>query len=531
MGAVAWGFSTCLLFWDGFAIGPAISTFPLLLLSLRRLARRPGAASAALAVIALLLGIAGGHAESFFHCLAGSGLLRLGDREPAAASSARSARALIAGLSRCCSGAPLLLPLLDALPRTAIYRARAAGPPSGKQRGQSVSAPESARRLLPAVLPFAHGIYGQSPVQGWRQDGSGMPLGYSGALLFPLALLAFRSPRGFRRGRVLFLVFYLAGLAYGASAPLLSDVTSALPGFDVALNYRLVFLAPLGLAGLAALGAEEIQRSPGRPIALASVAVLALLVLSFVLSRGVFEDRSLPGSFVLDSLVAQLIPLALLAAAALVRTLSGTQLAGLALLLLVVERHAEMNGVYPTLPAGAVTPPLRALQTLPRGGAPYRIVAPADILRPNTATLYGLEDVRGYEPFVLADFAETFPLWCQPQHASYTRVEDLTRPFLSLLNARFAIASPGDPAPSGWLERGRDREMAIFENPRSLERVFVPRRVRFEPERSARIAQMARETDFESGPGCRIRTARDPREERPRTARRDSRCVRAGPTC
>ena len=105
------------------------------------------------------------------------------------------------------------------------------------------------------------------------------------------------------------------------------------------------------------------------------------------------------------------------------------------------------------------------------------------------------------EPFVLADFAETFPLWCQPQHASYTRVEDLTRPFLSLLNARFAIASPGDPAPSGWLERGRDREMAIFENPRALERVFVPRRVRFEPERNARIAQMARETDFESGPG------------------------------
>ncbi|HLN59625.1 MAG TPA: hypothetical protein VK416_13770, partial [Thermoanaerobaculia bacterium] len=70
LGAVAWGFSTCLLFWDGFAIGPTIATFPLLLLSLRRLARHPGAASVVLAVIALLLGIAGGHPESFFHCLA-----------------------------------------------------------------------------------------------------------------------------------------------------------------------------------------------------------------------------------------------------------------------------------------------------------------------------------------------------------------------------------------------------------------------------------------------------------------------------
>lgn len=497
VGAVAWGFSTCLLFWDGFAIGPTIATFPLLLLSLRRLARRPGPASVALAVIALLLGIAGGHPESFFHCLAAGAVYFVWEIANRPRRLVRPlGAALLAGLLALLLGAPLLLPLLDALPQTAIYRARAADFASKEKRGQSVSAPDSARRLLPALLPFAHGIYGRSPVQGWREDGSGMPVAYSGALLFPLALLAFRSPRGGRRGRVLFLVFYLAGLGYGASAPILLDVTSALPGFDVALNYRLVFLAPLGLAGLAAFGAEEIRRTPGRAIALAAAAVLALLVLSFVLSRGVFRDRSLPESFVRASFAAQLLPLAALAAAALLRPLSGARLAGAALLLLVVERTAEMTGIYPTLPAGAVAPPLRALEALPRGGAPYRVVAPTDVLRPNTATFYGLEDVRGYEPFVLADLAETFPLWCQPQHASYTRVEDLTRPFLSLLNARFAITSPGDPAPTGWLERGRDGEMAIFENPRALDRVFVPRRIRFEPDRNVRIAQMARETDF-----------------------------------
>ena len=267
VGAVAWGFSTCLLFWDGFAIGPAIATFPLLLLGLRRMARRPGAASVSLAVIALLLGIAGGHPETFFHCLAGGAVYFVWEivNRPRRVIRPIGA-ALLAGLLALLLGAPLLLPLLDALPRTAIYGAR-------RRQGQSVSAPESARRLLPALLPFAHGIYGRSPVQGWRHDGSGMPLAYSGALLFPLALLAFRAPRGVRRGRVLFLVFFLAGLGYGASAPLLSDVTSALPGFDVALNYRLVFLAPLGLAGLAALGAEEIRRSSGRSVALAAAAV------------------------------------------------------------------------------------------------------------------------------------------------------------------------------------------------------------------------------------------------------------------
>ncbi len=490
VGAVGWGFSTCLLFWNGFAIGPTIATFPLLLLGLRRLARRPGAASIALAVVALLLGIAGGHPESFFHCVAAGAVYFVWEIARGPRGLARPAgAALLAGLLALLLAAPLVLPLLDAVPRTAIYLAR-------QRQEQSVPAAESARRLLPALLPFAHGIYGRSPVQEWRHDGSGMPLPYSGIVLLPLALLAFRPPRGARRGRVFFLAFFLAGLGYGVSAPILSDLTSALPGFGVALNYRLVFLAPLGLAGLAAFGAEEIRRGSGRPAALAAGAVLVLLALSFVLSRGVFDERGLPAAFVRASFAAQVLPLALLAAAALAWPRSGSRLAGAAVLLLVVERFAEMSGVYPTLPAGAVRPPLRALEELPRGGEPYRIVAPADVLRPNTATLYGLEDARGYEPFVLNELAETFPLWCRPQHASYTDVEDLTRPFLSLLNARFAVASPGAPAPEGWRERGRDAEMAVFENPRALPRVFVPRRVRFEPDRGARLAQMAREADF-----------------------------------
>ena len=217
MGAVAWGFSTCLLFWDGFAIGPTISTFPCSSESAPSGTaagsgfRRPRGHRTA-------SGIAGGHAESFFHCLAGSGLLRLGDREPAAAlPSARSARRSSRGFSRCCR-APLLLPLLDALLTHGHLPAlRAAGPPSGKQRGQSVSAPESAAappasgppvrardlraesgpRLAPGRLGHAAGLFGR-------------------ALLFPLALARLPFTReDSRRGRVLFWSFYLAGLAYG----------------------------------------------------------------------------------------------------------------------------------------------------------------------------------------------------------------------------------------------------------------------------------------------------------------------------
>src|SRR5262249_59985801 len=71
LGAAGWGFWTYLLFWDGYAIGPAVAPFPLLLLGLRRVARLPGAASVGLLVAALLLGLAGGHPETFFHGLTG----------------------------------------------------------------------------------------------------------------------------------------------------------------------------------------------------------------------------------------------------------------------------------------------------------------------------------------------------------------------------------------------------------------------------------------------------------------------------
>jgi hypothetical protein len=155
-----------------------------------------------------------------------------------------------------------------------------------------------------------------------------------------------------------------------------------------------------------------------------------------------------------------------------------------------------MGGIDPTLPAGALAPPLAALRHVPRSAAPFRIVAKDDVFRPNAATLYGLEDVRGFEPFVLSELAETGPLWSQARDASHYGVVDLSKPFLSFWNARFAIAPPDEPIPPGWRQVTRQKGMAIFENPHALGRVFVPRRLRIEPDANARLAQMAHAGDF-----------------------------------
>jgi Bacterial membrane protein YfhO len=491
-GAVGWGFSTYVLFWDGWAVGPSIATFPLLLLGLRRLARG-GDHAIAVTAAALVLSVAGGHPETLFHSIAAGGVYFLSELF-APDARRRAGRALMgsiaAGLLAACLAAPVLLPLLEAVPHSAEYGERRAALAEGRG-GQSVPAVEAARRVLPAILPFAHGIYGKSPVQDARHDGSGMPLAYAGAVLFPLAIVGLGG-RARLRDRWILLGFLLAGVAYGASAPLLLDLTSRLPGFALALNYRLVFLAPLGLAGLAALGADRVPESR-QSLATAASAVAAALMFAYVLAVPVFRDRGLTAAFTRPSLAFEVAPVALLLVASV--SLRG-RIAAAALLLLVGQRFLEMRGVYPTLPARALAPPLSILAALPKGVDPYRIVAAGDTFRPNAAALYGLEDVRGYESLVLDRFAETYPLWCRPQFASFNRVDDLTRPFLSFVNVRFAIAEPAVTAPDGWILVRRTREGSVFENPRALPRAFAPRRLRVQPDAKLRLDEMREATDF-----------------------------------
>ena len=480
VGAVGWGFSTYVVFWDGWSIGPSTATFPLLLLGLRRLARGALRNGIALTAAALVLSLFGGHPESAFHGAAAAGAYFLWELWGAGRRAAARAIGGAAGagvLALLLSG-PQLLPLLATLPHSAEYRARRDALAAGAA-SQSVPPGEAAARLLPDVLPFSHGIFGKSPVDTQKNDGSGMPLGYAGAVLFPLAALAFAGPAR-RRGRWVFLAFFLAGLAYGASAPGVLDVTSRLPGFALALNYRLVFLAGLGLAGLAALGTASVaDRGGTRRLAVAGAATLVVLVAAFFAAQPVLAGRGLDAAFTRGAFLAEALPVALLAMAAAAARRRPAAVAGAALVSLVAQRFLEMQGTYPTLPPALLAPPLPTLAAVtPSGSEPSRVVAAGGDFRPNAGALYGVEDVRGYESVVLDRVADTFPLWSQPQAASFNRVDDLTRPFLPFLNVRDALAAPDAAPPAGWIEQARGPELAVFRNPRALPRAFVPRTIR-----------------------------------------------------
>ena len=457
----------------------------------------PAARPIGVTTAALWLSFCGGHPESFFHQVAAGAVYFAWELAGARRSLAPRAigMALGAGGLALLLCGPQLFPLLEAIPHSAEYRARRGAVAAG-HGPSSVPTGEAAARLLPDLLPFAHGIYGKSSVDTAREDGSGMPLGYAGAVLFPLALLALtRGPAV--RGRAIFLAFTLAGFAYGASAPGVMDLTARLPGFALALNYRLVFLAGLGLSGLAALGVQSLSEAGGaKRLAVASGAVALALVVATLAAQPVFVARGLDPRFVRHALAFEVVPVLLLAVVAARARRRPVIAADAVLVFLVLQRFLEMRGTYPTLPATTLAPPLSALAALPLGSDPARVVAAGGVFRPNAAALYRIEDVRGYESLVLDRFADTFPLWSQAQPASFNRVTDLTRPFLSFLNVRYAIAAPEDPAPAGWLEQARGPGMAVFFNAGALPRAFVPRILRRAPDAAQRLAAMARASDF-----------------------------------
>src|SRR5213075_1798698 len=143
------------------------------------------------------------------------------------------------------------------------------------------------------------------------------------------------------------------------------------------------------------------------------------------------------------------------------------------------------GALIPTHRPEIAYPPLALFEPLAKVREPFRIVAPANDLVPNIATMYGLEDARGATAMTFAPLAvPAFPIW---------PAGDLTRPMLSMMNVRYAITGVTEPIPPGWHEVTVDHRSRLIENEHVLPRAFVPRHTRGSQNE---IDEMDRETDF-----------------------------------
>lgn len=504
VGAATWTFSGFLVFWLLWPMHSAVATLPWIVAGVHRLPRFGLLASG------LTLLLLSGHPESMLHVVATGctyGLLVLVQRRRDALRIVTAA--VLAGLIAGGLAAIHLLPIVDALPETAMYQLRHE---QFAHQDHSVPWLIARERIATAVLPFRFGISWTPetlPAPGFYVP---MSSAYVGTVALGLALL------GLWIGRGASLRWYLAawavvGVLAGAGAPGVTHAMAALPLFDLSIHRRWVFAAAWALATLAALGVDALLRRDGNAAGPALGRLAGCLgVASAVAALALWEnwgEMRVPAAgdglsvdflqhHALLLLVAPLVACALAFVARRDRQrsprVSMRHVAWLLLLLIAGQRAAESAGRFPSLEREDAFPDVPILAAIPESDQPERVVGVGFTFLANTSAFYGLEDVRGYQPMASRSYSQTYTLWDTELQVFFNEVADLRSPFLDFLGVRWAIAPRKIPAGDGWRRVGVSRSVQLMENADALPRAFVPQRVVLEMAQP--IHRMRSVTDF-----------------------------------
>lgn len=497
VGAAAYMFNAVLAFFIGWPIGRAWTFLPLVLLGVRLVVREAGLRAAVVLTLGFVLLIFSGHPETMLHVvftgvIYGVYELIMRWREGPAVEG-RRALARSVGLAVLCGVLALmltaisLLPFLSAAPQTVEYYVRhelyAKAP-------FDIPAAAIAKRAGLSLFPF----YGGQPERDnftslWEPTSMRV-----GSVALALALVALFSARR-RHHTWFFFGLALFAACAGLNAFPVGPLLHALPLFDITLNERLAFVACFALAALAAL-AVDAWEGKNRPAA----AIVAALAIALAVGTALIRDSQIaagvdPDIIILLSL-AELLPLAALAGMFALGTPARVALP-LILGLMLLQRTIEDGSIYPAHPEKWFYPDVPIIQRIQQDPAtPFRIVGLQYAFLPDAAALYGLEDARGYEAMTFLPLYETYSLWCTHEDVSFNRVYDKTRPFLSMINVKYAIGSTDAQPDAQWKLVLEDRQSRLLENQWVLPRAFIPRRIRYEPTRNGALVGMSKTTDF-----------------------------------
>jgi hypothetical protein len=456
--AAGWMYSAPIAFFVLWSIGGSWSFLPLVLLGTHRCVRAPGVRSAAILTVALTLLLLAGHPETALHAVvvgAAYGLVLLPKPKAILAAFAAGILALLL-----C--AIYILPILEAAPQTMEHAFRVGG---WRQMPHGVPNAEAEARILADVFPFLHG-------HRWTRKGTPfIPLDTAAVGSIVLAAALYAVVRVRSRQTWFFGALAVFGILARAGWMPLATALQKLPLFDQVLNERFSFAAAFALAVLAALAVERAVATADRAFGWAmAVAAVAFALGSVLVERAKVIYDTMPewGVYAYFGDVAGI------GIAAILVILWPRALAPLMLVVLLAQRLVSAGDIYPTLPRSAAYPPIPILERLKNVREPFRIAGRKYAFIPGTAALYELEDVRGYEALTFQRYFDTYQAWAVHQPVWYNRVDDLSRPFLDLLNVRYAVASDKLEPPEWWREIARQRGAKLLENTRVIPRAFVP---------------------------------------------------------
>jgi len=487
--AAGWMYAGGMAFFVLWSLGSSWAFLPLVLFATRRCVHEPGVRAAAILMIVLTLLLLAGHPETAFHIVFCGALYGLVELLAIRRNVARVlGAAAAAGIIALMLSAIYLMPMFEAAPQTMEQQFRMGG---YRDVPRGVVLSESGARILTDFFPHLHHRWWMRKVPHW------VPLETSaaGSIVVALAIYALIKVR--RRETAFFGGLALFGILCGADWSPLAALMQKLPLFDIALNERFTFAAAFSLVILACLGLEYALAMRDRSLGYAlAIATLFFAAGAFTIDRlHVMEDK-LP-EWGVYTLFGELACLGIAAIVVLALKNRGNAIAVTILVLITAQRWLAGYDIYPTLPAFAAYPPVPILRSLPREtGVPFRIVGRAHALVPGTSALYELEDVRGYEAMTFSRYVATYEAWCIHQPVWFNRVDDLTKPFLSMINVRYAIASDNVPPPDGWRRVAVQRGAELLENTRVFPRAFMPSRVVFGTPFDGIIKAMTAATDF-----------------------------------
>jgi hypothetical protein len=480
--AIGFAFSSAFTFNVGWPLGRAWTVLPLMILAVRSVVRNRDRRAFVLLTLAFVLVIVFGHPETILHVVAIGAVFGLFEVAPVWRESFRPVMtAVVAGIVALLLTAVFLLPfvsLLDVATERGLRKA-------SMQTREWAAPPEELWRAVRATfMPYSGGATWRTLTKDWEFGTARV-----GSIILALAIVAFGLIRR-RDVRFLLVAGVICMLASWKAAPV-GHALHALPLFDITANWRLGFAAAWAFSLLAAI-AFDARSELRRARSVVIIVCVALVIATAALWRTQLTVGVDP-KLMIAGLTAEVFGVAILLAALSSR--SKRVAFALVIAAIAAQRIVEDGNIYPAVSRKLFYRSAPLIDAIPRDPL-YRVVGTANILVPNIAGMYGLEDIRGYESMRLARYEETMPLWAPDAKRTYHDVNDLTRPFLSFLGVRHAITPRTMDPPPGWRVVLDDRNSRLMENSRVIPRIFVPRQIRFSDHEESALAEMAQVTDF-----------------------------------
>lgn len=484
--SVAFGFSTFIVVWLHFPHSAVTALLPAVFLSIELLFEKVTIRRTVGLTLAFAVLLVGGHPESAAHVVFAGALLMIwklvtGNRNWRAVGAVA-----VAGIAALIVAAPFVFPLIEALPRSQRFQ---------WLRDQPVYREPAALNVL---VPFLHvDFYGSIRTEDlWGPGIAEMLCGFAGILGWVgwwSVILTFRRWRESWRHPAVFLALALPLVISIALAwPVAYDLFEMLPLFSMAANGRLRLVACLLLALLAGEAVDRFRREPRRMRLAVGLAALSLLI--------PFFTSDFPTQYHFEKTLFTSIPRWLVLIAALVATFRFVPKRAAALLVLSVtvldlwSFGRSWNPVVPEREFYPATPLIRFLQgraeVARRNRQPFRIAGMSSALFPNSAGMYGLEDIRSHDPMSngrLLGVLRVFTGYSSQDYFGMLR--SMESPFLDYLNVRYVMAAPSEELDARWRRVYSGRDGAVFENTAVLPRFFAARIVlnEFDDEKRMRL--------------------------------------------